>query len=365
MKTFHCDFCGYPVYFEDTRCPNCDHALGFLSDLRVISALDPLNDDDWSALIPEAGGRHYRQCQNYRTEEVCNWMLPPESEETFCPACRLNRTIPNLTREGNRLSWRRLERAKRRLVYSLSTLGLPVMNQDDDPERGLAFDFLADPDPDPDADFETREHVMTGHASGLITINIAEADDAVRERLRLNMNERYRTLIGHFRHEVGHYYWDLLVQDGAWLAPFRERFGDEREDYGEALNRYYEQGPVADWQEHFISRYASSHAWEDWAESFAHYLHMVDTLETAAAFGLRIRAPRSGKSELRPVVALSADDPESFETMVASWFPLTFAMNSINRSMGMADLYPFVLNDTVIDKLRFVHRVVHGQAPSK
>jgi len=361
MRTFHCDFCGYPVYFEADQCPNCEHRLGFLPDLGVISALDPMNDEDWLALVPEAAGRHYRRCQNDRLEDVCNWMIPPESEEIFCPSCRLNRTIPNLTRPENRMSWRRLERAKRRLVYSLMTLGLPVLNQDDDPERGLAFDLLADPDPD--AEFETREHVMTGHASGLITLNIAEADDAVRERLRLNLKERYRTLIGHFRHEVGHYYWELLIRDSAWLEPFRQCFGDEREDYGEALTRYYDQGPMADWQARFVSAYASSHAWEDWAESFAHYLHMVDTLETAAAFGLRIRAPRSGKSELRPVVALSAGDPRSFEAMVAGWFPLTFAMNNLNRSMGLADLYPFSLNETIIDKLRFVHQVVHGISP--
>lgn len=356
MRSFYCDFCGYPVYFEAHQCPHCEHTLGFLPDLGVISALDPWNDaSDWVALVPEATGRYYRQCQN---NEVCNWMVPTESEAQFCTACQLNRTIPNLSRPENQLSWSRLEQAKRRLVYSLMQLGLPVISKDEDPVRGLAFDFLADPEPD--ADFETREHVMTGHAGGLITLNIAEADDATRERLRLNMNERYRTLIGHFRHEVGHYYWDLLVSQSDWLEPYRVRFGDERADYAAALERHYQEGPVADWREHYISRYASSHPWEDWAESFAHYLHMVDTLETAAAFGLRIRAPRSGKREIRPVAALSPHDPDGFETMIESWFPLTFAMNSINRSMGMADLYPFVLNETVQDKLRFIHQVVQG-----
>ena len=176
----------------------------------------------------------------------------------------------------------------------------------------------------------------------------------------MQLGEAYRTLLGHFRHEVGHYYWQRLVGDGAWLGPFRERFGDETADYAEAVKRHYEAGPPADWRDRHVSAYASMHPWEDWAESFAHYLHMVDTLDTARAYGLVLRpeagssraAARSGKLTARRL------DLQEFDDLLAGWVPLTLALNSLNRSMGLADLYPFVLSKTATDKMRFVHDLV-------
>ena len=221
---------------------------------------------------------------------------------------------------------------------------------------GLAFDFLADPD----ASREDNPKVMTGHAEGLITIHIAEADDAERERRRRDMGEPYRTLLGHFRHEVGHYYWERLVHGGPWHQAFRALFGDEREDYGESLARHHAAGPPADWRERFVSAYASAHPWEDWAETWAHYLHLIDTLETAHAFNLRLR-PQAGAD---PTLAMVADfDPYgdvSFDSLIRAWLPLTYAVNSLNRSMGQPDLYPFALAPPVVDKLRFVHELVGG-----
>jgi hypothetical protein len=325
--------------------------LGYLPELICMSALEPVDNERWRSLAPVAEGRLFKQCQNYRQAKVCNWMVPAESAEPFCPACRLNRTIPDLNQPGHFDCWQRMESAKRRLIYSLINLGLPLLSQQDDPERGLAFDFLADPNPE----FGESQQVMTGHANGLITLNIGEADDMVREKMRLDMNERYRTLLGHFRHEIGHYYWERFVRDTTWLQPFRNLFGDEWVSYDDALQHHYQQGPPNDWSQRFISSYASAHPWEDWAETWAHYLHITDTLETATGFGLTVDTIASTSLKLPDHAAELAG---SFENLLSQWWPLTFALNSLNRSMGVKDPYPFVLSEAAIEKLGFVHSVI-------
>jgi hypothetical protein len=238
------------------------------------------------------------------------------------------------------------------LLYTLFDLGLPVESKSEDQAHGMAFQFLED-DPAVGA-------VFTGHEAGVITINIAEADDPFREKMRVQLGEGYRTLLGHFRHEIGHHYWNRLVEPGDWLPRFRERFGDERADYGQAQQRHYDRGPPPDWSVHCVSPYASMHPWEDWAETWAHYLHMTDTVETARAHGLALR-PRpvtDGDPPHTPAVRTTRLDPRRFDDLVASWFPLTVALNSLNRSMGLADIYPFVLSETAVEKLRFVHEVI-------
>jgi hypothetical protein len=262
--------------------------------------------------------------------------------------------IPDLSQPGHKEAWYRLEVAKRRLLYSLLSLGLPVVGKDDDPAHGLAFEFLADPGPGAAA----AAPVLTGHQDGVITLNIAEADDAEREKRRLQLHEPYRTVLGHFRHEIGHYYWDRLVKDRDWIAGFRQRFGDERADYGQALDRHYRQGEPPDWPDHFISGYASSHPWEDWAETWAHYLHMIDALETAASCGLVLQPRRSDEPTLNPNVVLDGGRPPSFDSTVESWFALAYVLNNLNRGFGLQDAYPFVLSPPVIEKLRFVHDVI-------
>ena len=184
---------------------------------------------------------------------------------------------------------------------------------------------------------------MTGHADGLITINIAEADDAERERRRNAMGEEYRTLLGHFRHEIGHYYWDRLIRDSAWIDDFRKLFGDEREDYAQALQRHHQQGPPADWEQSFVSAYASSHPWEDWAETWAHYLHMTDTLETAVESGLSLRPKRPDEPALKPDIAVVSRRPSPFDQLIERWFPLTYLLNNLNRGMGLPDAWSSVL----------------------
>lgn len=354
MRVFRCDHCRHLVFFENVRCVQCGHALAYLPDLGVVASLDPAANGLWQTPIPRATGNIYRLCANYTGQDVCNWALAADDPNALCPACRLTRIIPNLSRPGHKEAWYRLEVAKRRLVYTLLALKLPVADKTTDPEGGLAFEFLADPD-DPAA-----PRVLTGHAGGVITVNVAEADDAERERRRVQMHEPYRTLLGHFRHESGHYYWDRLVKPSIRLDRFRELFGDERADYTVALQRHHVNGPPFDWADRFVTAYASAHPWEDWAESWAHYLHLTDTVETAAACGVRLRPPRQGDPELRAVPDAAEGAPAKFDGLMASWYPLMYLLNNLNRGLGLPDGYPFVLSAPAVDKLRFVHETVVG-----
>lgn len=345
MRIFLCQNCGQTLLFENTRCQRCGAQLGYLPHLGELTALDSEAEGYRAFAAPNEG--LWRYCANFQNG-VCNWLLPASEEATLCECCELNRHIPDLSVPDQADAWRRLEFAKHRLVYSLKRLQLPW-------ESDLRFDFISS-----DAPLPPGAVASTGHAAGQVTITTEEADPAERELQRQNMEESYRTLIGHFRHEVGHYYWEKLVQpEPACLASFRQVFGDDRQDYAQALQRHYEQGPPPDWQQHFVSAYASSHPLEDWAECWAHYFHLIDTLETAQAFGL------SMQPESAPEMAMRADiDPychTSLEDILARALPLTFAVNSLNRSMGQPDLYPFVLSPTVTGKLGFIHDVLVAQ----
>ncbi len=384
MRIFHCDHCNNPVFFENTLCGKCGHKLAYLPDLKVVASLDPvmvnggpppepaappangvnttvLADPSptdttsittahlWSSPIERANGRQYRLCKNYVQDGVCNWAVPAEDPHDYCSSCRLTRVIPDLSVPGNLHAWARLENAKRRVVYQVMEFGLPLTNRNDNPAEGLAFDFLSDPISGP--------RVLTGHDNGVITLNVIEADDVERERLRVSMREPYRTLVGHFRHEIGHYYWDRLLKDSDRLDAFRELFGDERLDYAQALQAHYTNGPDPKWRETHVSAYASVHAWEDWAETWAHYFHMTDTLETAAACGLSLNPDRADEPQMDKPAKHRAND-QTFEEIIGNWFPLTYVLNALNRGMGLADAYPFVLPPPTIDKLRFVHETI-------
>jgi hypothetical protein len=354
MKIFRCQRCQQVVYFENTQCMNCGTVLGFLPERFVLSALEPADGARWRPLAAPAERQLYRMCRNYAAEQVCNWLLPDHSPGDFCTACRFNQTIPDLSVAGNKVRWAKLEAAKHRLIYGLLRLGLPLIGRQQDPVTGLAFAFLADPEPV----FAESARAMTGHAQGLITLNIAEADDAARERQRQALTEPYRTLLGHFRHESGHYYWHRLARDPGWLANFRALFGDERQDYGAAMQRNYNQGPPADWQSRFVSAYAAAHPWEDWAETWAHYLHIVDVLETAWVFRLRVSPGGDADDSMRSEPGFDPYRAGSLERLIDDWLPLTYAVNSLNRSMGLPDLYPFVLSPPVLSRLGFVHESV-------
>ena len=353
MKLFDCQHCSQTLYFENTACERCGHRLGYVPEDRDLYAVVRVGDvveHHWQ--IKGDTSRTFQFCNNAQ-HGVCNWLVSSDDPAGYCTACRHNHTVPNLSKPGNDELWRLMEIAKHRLFYTLIELDLPTIPRSADPKEGLVFEFLEDPG--------NGERVMTGHEDGRITIAIAEADDAERERRRKALREPYRTLLGHFRHEIGHYYWDRLVDGRPALKHCRDTFGDDRQDYGQALKRHYREGAPANWKESFVSAYATTHPWEDFAETFAHYLHILDTLETAEAFGVATHPHGIAQAEeLSAAVDFAPDKAPSIRPLMKAWLPLTFALNSLNRSMGMGDLYPFVLTPAIIEKLGFIHDLVHG-----
>ena len=347
MQLFHCDHCRNPAYFDNTLCSHCGNDLGFDAENLKICCLIGEQHGVYTDIKTK---KRFRYCANH-TLSVCNWIIPEDHPTGFCKACSLNRTIPNLSRTAYLKRWKTIEAAKHRLVYGLLRFQLPIENKTNDPDNGLAFDFKSD----------EGQRVLTGHASGLITMNIAEADDVERAMAKKQMDEVYRTVLGHFRHEIGHYYWDQLIRDTPLLEPFRQLFGDESANYQDAMDNHYRFGAPEDWENQFISPYSTMHPWEDWAETWAHYLHIVDTLETAFSFGLSIY-PRVTNPGDYMISNMSEDAYTNmdFDKIFAQWLPLTFMMNSLNRSMGAQDLYPFLINKPVKQKLRFIHDVIMG-----
>ncbi|MBO0904427.1 zinc-binding metallopeptidase family protein [Jiella sonneratiae] len=354
MKLFSCPACAQVVFFENVVCERCNHALGYEPDSNRMLALDPA-DGIFVAAGTHSDGSKWKYCANYAFG-VCNWLVPGEGPEVYCKACRHNVTVPDTSDPTNVARWQKMEIAKRRMFYTLLRLRLPLATRDEAGE-GLGFDFLAET--------PGEQHVMTGHDLGLITIALAEADDAEREKRRTSMGEPYRTLLGHFRHEVGHWYWDRLVRDGnpGALQACRAIFGDDTVDYGEALQQHYMNGPKPNWQTEYVSSYAGSHAWEDFAETWAHYLHIVDSLETGHWWGVSVD-PRVRDSGLL-TTTIDFDvyrDEVTIDEIADAWLALSAALNSFNRSMGHHDLYPFVISETVKQKLGFIHDLVRGRA---
>jgi hypothetical protein len=356
MRIFTCSNCASVVFFENVLCTHCGYTLAYFPEQGLITAIEPLEpatDDEpilYRSLSPQIEGE-YRLCANSAAYGVCNSAVAAGEQEPLCQACRLNDVIPDLSDASALEAWQSLERCKRRLLFGLRELRLPIDSRTQRPETGLMFSFQRD---SPDG----KHKVFTGHSDGLITINIAEADDPFREKLRKQLREGYRTVLGHFRHEIGHYYWDRLIKDSAWLPAYRRLFGDERADYVESVERHYAKGAPAGWPRHFVSAYATMHPWEDWAETWAHYLHIVDTLDTARSYGLVLRPKADGRPTSEISMSARALDFEDFDDLLAGWVPVTIALNSLNRSMGSIDPYPFVLCGKVIEKLRFIHDVV-------
>jgi hypothetical protein len=337
MRTFACARCDQLVFFENTECLSCAAGLGFRwADRELVTLIDDL----------EAPTR----CRNAKIAG-CNALVG--EPDTLCFSCALTRTRPHDSDEEGLRQFAIAEAAKRRVLFELGELELPLPDRTEDPDGGLAFDLLA----------STAAPVTTGHADGIITLDLAEAVPTHREDVKAQMGESYRTLLGHFRHEVAHFLFPLVAPEGTpELDRARALFGDDREDYGEALDRHYENGPPADWPERFVSAYATMHPYEDWAESFAHYLHIQDTVQTATAYGVHVAGPSPPRAvaaepqllDFRPRLYRS-----SFREVLDDWIPLTYALNALNRSLGKDDLYPFVLPDPVIEKLEFIDELVH------
>ncbi|MCW5256455.1 hypothetical protein D8B23_14590 [Verminephrobacter aporrectodeae subsp. tuberculatae] len=353
MRVFNCGHCAHLVFFDSVQCLHCGSALAFLPDALTMAALAPAFRDGpglWRRLggggaLPD-GGRRYRMCCN-QTEQACNFAVPADDPAVLCASCRQTRVLPDLSDAANLGRCKQIEAAKRQLFYTLACLGLEPA-----PGRsGPVFEFLADLPGGP--------AILTGHNNGTITLNVSEADDGERACRRIALGEPYRTLIGHLRHESGHFYWSPLVRDGGCIDAFRRLFGDERQDYAAALDAHYAKGSAAgDWSEQYVSAYAAAHPWEDWAETWAHYLHMIDLLETAASYQVGITVPAPQSALRHQVMDPFAAPRPAFLDMVRQWVPLTLMLNSLNRSLGQSDAYPFALSSGAIDKLRFVHDLV-------
>jgi hypothetical protein len=331
--------CTARVAFENSRCLSCGSELGFsVSAGRVVALRDV---DGAPGYRPPAGTGSgvERRCANTGIA-ACNWLAPagPGPEPAgLCRCCRLTRTRPADDDPAGLAAFARTEAAKRRLVYQLLGLGLPVVPWTDGGD--LAFDLLSSRD----------EPVTTGHADGVITLDLAEGDDAHREAVRAQLGEPYRTLLGHLRHEIGHYYWPSLMGGPDDVGTFRALFGDERADYQAAVDRHYAEGAPEGWGETYVSSYATMHPWEDWAETFAHYLHLRDLLQTAHAYGVSVHGDPADDDALAGA---------GIEEVVAAWLPLSYGLNAVNRSLGKDDLYPFVLTPAVVAKLGAVHAAV-------
>jgi hypothetical protein len=326
MRAFTCEVCEQLLFFENSSCLRCGTSQGF--------------DPERLALV---NASERTRCAAANVAE-CNWLLAPDDSQRFCSSCRLTRTRPNDGDAGGLVEFAKAEAAKRRLLFTLLDLGLPI-------DRGdLHFDLLS----------SRAQPIVTGHDDGLITLDLAESDDVRREARRAQLDEPYRTLLGHFRHEIGHYYWPMLVErvGESELERFRALFGDERVSYEESLEHHYAQGPPDGWRDRYVSAYATMHPWEDWAESFSHYLHIRDTLQTAAEFGLDVGGPAVTGDPLLSATPLPELGGAPFRELIESWLPLTYALNALNRSMGHDDLYPFTLAPAVIEKLGYVHQRV-------
>ena len=340
MRDFRCPRCGQHLAFENSLCLSCGSPVGFsLPDMAFLVIAD--DSEAGTSGTVDAQERHL--CANLHLAQ-CNWLVDVQPVRQLCASCRLTRTRPRDGDTAALAAFAEAERAKRRLVTELHELRLPVVDRQQDPQYGLAFDLLSSAD----------EPVITGHDDGIITVDLAEGDDVHREQLRVAMDEPYRTMLGHFRHEIGHYYfYSLVAQRPDRLAQFVWLFGDPSTDYQAAIDRHYQQGPPGGWEDDYVSAYATMHPAEDWAETFAHYLHIRSTLDTSAAYGL---APATGTYQ-RKILG-----PSAFDTIIEMWLPLAWSLNMVNHSMGKPDLYPFVLPSTVLDKMRLVHAVVDETA---
>jgi hypothetical protein len=321
VKAFSCGVCGNALYFENSVCVACGTRLGFSREQRAIV---PVSD---AGEYVDTRGRTWHVCRNLAVA-ACTWLTEVAGDACF--SCRLTRTRPHDGDAAGLKAFKIAEEAKRRLVVDLDSRGFPIVPRTEDRENGLAFDLLSSVDRD----------VTTGHKSGIITLDLAEGDDAHREKVRIELAEPYRTMLGHFRHEVGHYIeWQHVRGD--LIERARELFGNEEQSYSDAIERHYSDGPPEGWEQSYISMYATMHPFEDFAETFAHYLHISDTIETAVAHGLASLDAEPGLTTFRDLV-------------VTVWMPLSIALNQINRSMGKGALYPFVIPPPVLDKLQFV-----------
>lgn len=349
MNVFSCQ-CGNTLHFENSSCVVCRREVAWCPACEGIRSLTPIDEYTYHCDHCQA---QLVKCTNYREYQVCNRAIEVKTTwqqtEAYCTCCALNRVVPDMSVPGNQEKWYKLEAAKRRMLYTLDLLGLPYGSRYDGFPLPLTFDFKGDimQTNQPGLEAMLVEKVFTGHANGVITINIDEADPVEREKLRVDFGEARRTLIGHFHHEIGHYYWQLLVQN-ALEAECKQVFGDHTQlNYIAAMNNYYANGPQPNWQNQFISAYASMHPWEDFAETFRAYLEMITVLDTAENVNLLLEEEEGVDFQGTPLVKL-----------LIKYEQLGIKLNELNRTMGLLDMVPEVFNEPVVKKMTFIHKLV-------
>ncbi|MGD9802174.1 MAG: putative zinc-binding metallopeptidase [Hyphomicrobiaceae bacterium] len=341
MQSFHCTSCGKDVYFENSVCLNCGAELGFDPETLAVTAVLPDAAQTGNLVTLGSPSKPMRRCGN-AAYAACNWLLASGEPGNLCRACSLNRTIPDLSDPSLLAAWRVVEHAKKRLVYALLRLGLPIAGSGE--TAPLTFDVI------PDA--------QTGHLDGVVTIDLAEADTVERERRREHFDEPYRSLLGHLRHESAHYYWPIVVEKAGLVEEFRSLFGDERANYADALAKYHANGAPPDWQQSFVSAYATAHPWEDWAETWAHYLHILASIDTAEAVGIEPRSKGLVTGAVWPWQRTDVYKGVEIAALMERWVPLASALNDLTRSMGHRDFYPFVTSVATLPKFAFVQRAI-------
>lgn len=377
MKTFTCNCNDQQIlFFESSNCVACHRTVGLDDNFDKVEPyeFDQEAGQYFKAAQPKI---RFQKCDNHADYKTCNGMVnlnsfvpAADNDEVLCFACRFNETIPDLSIVEHIPLWKKMEVAKRRALYTLKSLSLPLHNISQNPQGGLSFDFIADRDVSDHfvSKLKDTKVVFTGHDCGHITINLAEADDVARAHTKMAMGEQYRTLLGHFRHELGHYYFDKLILGSPNKhALSKKYFGDDELDYQKAMNKHYKNGAPVNWRDEFISEYATMHPYEDWAETWAHYMHIIDTLETAQNFsitgsitGNTENAEEVGELNL-PQDAYFFSAQTSITSILDTWMDFSVILNSLNRSMGLNDAYPFVLTQTVRSKLSFIHHAIHDK----
>jgi hypothetical protein len=318
-------------------CPDSGEAL-FFQNIACASGTEVAYDPDQGVFVTE-----FTPCAN-RAPIACNWMA--EGEGGLCRACAMTEVIPDTSTPQNRALWSEAELAKRWVLANLTRWGWFT---EADEGRRPVFKLLSEQTASGEAP------VTMGHADGVVTINVTEADPAERVRRRVELGEPLRTMIGHFRHELGHFFFQRLSERPGFVEAFRATFGDERSDYAAALQRHYAEGAPAGWQQTHISAYSTAHPHEDWAECFAHLLHLADIVDSFVASGLR--SDDAPATDYDPYAERNAD------RLITFGAELGIALNHVNRSMGLVDIYPFVLTPPIRAKLAFVHVQMHAARP--
>ncbi len=314
MKIFQCPGCRANLFFENLVC-SCGLAVGYDPVAEQFTSDQPF-------------------CAN-RDSLGCNWTCAPG--ETLCESCRMTSVHPDLSVPGNDLLWAKAEAAKRHILSGLMRWGWFTPQ---DAGARPEFHMLAE------ATATGTVDVTMGHAAGLVTINLAEADASERVRRREMLGEPYRTLIGHFRHEIAHFLFERLsVEADGFLPAFRNLMGDETQEYGAALARHYDQGPAPGWQDAHVTPYAAAHPHEDWAETAAHAMHLTDITDSFLAAGLN-----SAEAPDADYDAFAETEPAR---LLDASIAIGVAMNHVNRAVGQPDLYPFVNTPHTREKLAF------------